>query len=61
MSFVSVPDTYSKPLVFALPISGTVVPVDDCNVPLESVFVSNSVNVLNASTSPVTNVISGWP
>ena len=41
------------------PTGGDVVPVDDCNVPLESVFVSNNVNVLKASTSPVTNVISG--
>ena len=61
MSLGSVPDTYSKPLDFALPICGMSVPTEDCNVPLELVATSKRLTDLNASISPVTNVTSGCP
>ena len=61
MSSVSVADTVSKPRDLARPICGTVVPTVDCSVPLALVAVSYKFIVLNASTSPETNPISGEP
>ena len=61
MSSVAVADTVSKPRDLARPIWGTVVPTVDTSVPLALVAVSYKLIVLNASTSPETNPISGEP
>ena len=61
MSFVSVPDTYSNPRDFALPICVTLVPTVAISVPLATVASLYKFTFLNASVSPDTKLISGEP
>ena len=61
MSAVSVPDTYSKPRDFALPICVTSTPTVGTSVPLTLVGSLYKFTFLNASTSPDTKLISGDP
>ena len=61
ISFVSVPESNSKPRDLAIPICGTVVPEFDLSVPLTLVAVSYKLIFLKGSTIPETNPISGEP
>jgi hypothetical protein len=51
----------SKPFDFALPICGTSAPFEVKAVPVTAVWSLNKLIVLNGSTSPETNPISGVP
>ena len=55
------PEIFSNPRDFALPILGTVVPTVDLSVPLVAVAKLYKLTDLKASTSPETKPISGVP
>ena len=59
--FVAVPDEYSNPLVFALPIILILDSAPTLGVPLTAVAVLYKVTFLNDSESPETKPTSGAP